>query len=217
MFLNSVVERQKDALFKLATALAIITVFYNIIEGIVSVVFGLHDETLSLFGFGIDSFVEVTSGFGVWHMLNRIKLNGEEKRDEFEKSALKITGTGFYILSAGLLITAVYNIIIGHKPETTFWGIIISIISIAAMSLLILYKLNVGRTLNSEAIIADANCTKTCLYLSIVLFVASAGYAFTGIGGIDSAGALIIAYLSFKEGRESFEKAKTGKYCSCED
>ena len=217
MFLNSVVERPKDALFKLATALAIITVFYNIIEGIVSVVFGLHDETLSLFGFGIDSFVEVTSGFGVWHMLNRIKLNGEEKRDEFEKSALKITGTGFYILSAGLLITAVYNIIIGHKPETTFWGIIISIISIAAMSLLILYKLNVGRTLNSEAIIADANCTKTCLYLSIVLFVASAGYAFTGIGGIDSAGALIIAYLSFKEGRESFEKAKTGKYCSCED
>ncbi len=34
--------------------LAQITIFYNLIEGMVSVFFGVADETLSLLGFGID-------------------------------------------------------------------------------------------------------------------------------------------------------------------
>ena len=217
MILNGILEKPKDTLYKWALILAYITVFYNIVEGIVSIFFGLHDETLSLFGFGVDSFVEVISGIGIWHMLIRIKGQGEGNRDNFERTALKITGTAFYILTAGLVITAVYNIIINHKPETTFWGIVISLISIASMSLLINYKLNVGKALDSKALIADANCTKTCLYLSVILLVASVGYALTGIGGIDSIGAVFIAYFSFKEGRESFEKAKSNKLCSCED
>jgi len=48
-----------------AIVLAYITIFYNLAEGIVSVYFGLEDETLSLFGFGLDSFVEVISGVGI--------------------------------------------------------------------------------------------------------------------------------------------------------
>jgi hypothetical protein len=47
--------------YKRASLLAQITIFYNLIEGIVSVFFGTADETLSLLGFGIDSFVEVHS------------------------------------------------------------------------------------------------------------------------------------------------------------
>jgi len=175
----------------------------------------MQDETISLFGFGIDSFVEVISGIGIWHMLIRIKNKGEEQ-GEFEKTALRITGTAFYVLVVGLIITAIYNIYLGHKPETTFWGIVISLISIITMSALIFFKMKVGKALNSKALIADANCTKTCLYLSIILLVASVGYELTGFGGIDSAGALLIAYFSFKEGREAFEKAKTGKNCECE-
>ena len=150
-------------------------------------------------------------------MLIRIKRSGNENRDQFEKTALKITGFSFYILMVGLLITAVYNLIVNHQPDTTFWGIIISIISIFTMSILIYYKKKIGEEINSKALIADANCTKTCLYLSIILLISSIGYQLTQIGGIDSAGAIFIAYFSFKEGREAFEKAKTGKNCSCED
>lgn len=64
---------------------------------------------------------------------------------------------------------------------------------------------------------ADANCTKTCLYLSIILLAVSIGYELTGFGGIDSAWALFIAHFSFKEVKEAFEKARTGKDCECED
>ncbi len=176
----------------------------------------MKDETLSLFGFGVDSFVEVISGIGIWHLLAGIKKRGD-KRDLFERRALRITGIAFYILTAGLLFTAIYNAYTGSKPETTFWGIVISLISIASMSILMHYKLMAGRALDSKAIIADANCTKTCLHLSIVLLAASLGYQITGLSGFDSAGAIMIAYLSFKEGKEAFEKAATDKECSCND
>ncbi|MDI6744643.1 MAG: cation transporter [Thermodesulfovibrionales bacterium] len=165
-------------------------------------------------GFGIDSFVEVISGIGIWHMIRRMKKNNGNAYDIFERDALKVTGTAFYILTAGLAVTAVINLYRGHNPETTFWGIVISAISIASMWLLIHYKTKVSRQMNSPAILADARCTKVCVYLSIVLLIASTGYELTGIGGFDSIGAIGIAAFSFKEGREAYEKAK-GNLCSC--
>ena len=208
-------EKKNEVLYRWAYVLALITIFYNILEGVVSVFFGIEDETLVLLGFGIDSFVEVISGIGIWHMIRRIRRNNNETYDKFEKDALKVTGTAFYILTAGLIVTASINLYRGHKPETTLWGIIISLVSILSMWLLLHYKIKVGRQLNSQAILADANCTKACMYLSVVLFLSSLGYELTGIGGLDSLGAIAIAALSFREGREAFQKAKGNLTCGC--
>jgi divalent metal cation (Fe/Co/Zn/Cd) transporter len=208
-------NKEKALLYKWANVLALITIFYNIMEGLVSVYFGVEDETLALFGFGLDSFVEVISGIGIWHMINRIRKNAGTNSDNFERQALKVTGTAFYILSVGLIVTALINVYQGHKPETTFWGIVISLVSVFTMWSLIHYKVKIGTQLSSQAIIADANCTKACLYLSVILLVSSAGYELTGIGGLDSIGAVLIAGFSFKEGRESFQKVK-GIACSCQ-
>lgn len=209
-------DGQRKTFYKWANALALITIFYNLIEGVVSVFFGYEDGTVALFGFGADSFVEVISGIGIWHMVRRMKQHGIEKHDEFEKTALKVTGTAFYLLTAGLISTALINLYTGHRPETTFWGIVVASISILSMWLLIHYKLKIGRRFNSQALIADANCTKACMYLSVALLVASIGYELTGIGLLDSLGAIVIAVLSFKEGREAFEKAKGNLMCSCQ-
>ncbi len=205
----------KSKLYQWAIGLAIITVFYNLLEGLISLYFGMDDETLSLFGFGLDSFVEVISGIGIWHMVVRMKSNEEEQKDTFERTALRITGSAFYLLTAGLVFSSVWNLIINHHPETTIWGIIISSISIFTMWLLIHYKIMVGKQLNSQAIIADANCTKTCMMLSITLLIASTGYELTGFGGIDALGSLVIAGFAFKEGKESFDKSNDLSCSSC--
>jgi divalent metal cation (Fe/Co/Zn/Cd) transporter len=203
------------SLYRIASILAIVTVVYNILEGVVSVYFGVEDDTLALFGFGLDSFVEVISGIGIWHMIQRIQRQPETDPDRFEMTSLRITGTAFYLLSIGLTIGALLNLYHGHKPQTTFWGIVIATISISVMWILIRYKVKVGRQLHSEAILADANCSRVCLWLSCVLLIASAGYELTGIGGIDAAGAIMIALFSLREGRESFEKARGGT-CHCD-
>lgn len=207
-------DSQGELLYNRANLLAIFTIVYNFIEGMVSVAIGASDETLSLFGFGLDSFIEVVSAVGIWHMLRRIRNNRGETRDAFEQRALKVTGASFYVLTAGLAVTAIVNLYLGHKPETTIWGVIISLISISFMWFLIQAKTKVGKALNSAAILADASCSRTCLYLSLVLLAASVGYELTGISYLDGIGALLIAWLSWKEGRESFQKAKGGG-CGC--
>jgi divalent metal cation (Fe/Co/Zn/Cd) transporter len=211
-------QKQYKKYVKFALLLSIITIVYNIAEGFVSIYFGAKDETLALFGFGADSFVEVLSGIGIFHMIIRIMKNDVENRDNFERTALKITGLGFYILTAGLVVAAIINLVNGNKPETTLVGIIVSLISILTMYLLVRFKLKVGKKIKSDAVIADANCTKTCFYLSIILLISSLTYEIFKVGYIDIAGTLGIAFFAFREGKESFEKAKSDKLsCSCED
>jgi divalent metal cation (Fe/Co/Zn/Cd) transporter len=208
--------QKNEKLYAVASALALITIAYNIVEGVVSVFFGLEDGSMALFGFGVDSFVEVISGIGIWHMIRRIRRNGKGNLDQFEQTALRITGSGFYILTIGLALTAAFNLYQGHKPETTFWGIVVSVISLGTMWLLIHYKVKVGKQLNSEAILSDAACTRACLQLSIVLLIASVGYELTHIGGIDSVGTFVIAGLCYREGKEAFGKAKEKSFaCGC--
>lgn len=204
-----------DKLYRLALGLALFTIIYNTAEGFVSTWFGYEDGTLSLFGFGADSFIEVASGIGIAHMVLRIQRNHKSKRDRFERYALKITGYSFYILFVGLVITSLYNIYTGHKPETTFWGVIISIISIVVMWILVIGKTKTGKQLNSEAILADAECTRVCIYMSFILLASSVIYEFTSIKYVDSIGTLGLSYFAFQEGKECFEKAKSEKYCSC--
>jgi hypothetical protein len=203
--------------FKIALGLAVFTILYNIAEGFVSMYFGYEDETLALFGFGVDSFIEVLSGLGIARMIIRIQKNLSSSRDSFEKTALKITGLAFYLLATGLTIASLYNLWTGHIPKTTLWGVIISLISIAVMWALVYWKRKMGRHLNSAAILADAKCTMVCIYMSLVLLISSGTYELINFAYMDIIGTLGLAYLSFREGRECFEKAEGKNHCSCED
>jgi len=149
----------------------------------------------------------VMSGIGILAMVLRIRHHPDTPRTRFERAALRVTGTAFYILAAGLGLTAVYNLYTGHKPETTIPGVIIAVISIAVMWALVRGKRRTGTALSCSPILADANCTMVCIYMSVVLLAASAVYELTGFGFADSLGALGLIYYSVREGRESFEKA----------
>ncbi|MDY0254626.1 MAG: cation transporter [Tenuifilaceae bacterium] len=207
---------QRKKLIQLALILTIVTLTYNLVEGLVSVFFGISDDTLVLLGFGVDSFVEMISAFGILHMVIRMRKSQADTPDRFEKNALRITGTAFYLLTLGLIAGVAVNFYTGEEPETTVVGIIVSSASILTMWFLMRAKLSVGRKLNSAAIIADANCTKTCFYLSFVLLASSLLYELTGIGWVDNLGSLGIAWFAFTEGREAFEKARKGNFtCAC--
>ena len=203
-------------LYRTAFALALFTIFYNVAEGIISTYLGFEDESLALFGFGTDSFIEVISGLGIAHMILRIQRNPDSNRDNFERTALRITGVAFYLLVVGLVVSSVYNIWTGHKPLTTFWGVVISTISILVMWILVWWKRKVGHQLNSDPILADANCTLVCVYMSVILLVSSVIYELFKIPYIDSIGTLGLAYFAFSEGKECFEKARSNKHCACD-
>jgi divalent metal cation (Fe/Co/Zn/Cd) transporter len=201
--------------YKTAAILAVLTIIYNLAEGAISVFFGYTDETLALFGFGIDSFIEVVSGIGILQMVLRIRNNPGSPVSTFEVIALRITGYGFYILSLGLAAGIVVNIAGGRRPESTFWGTVIALVSIFVMLWLVISKRKTGRALHSEPILADANCTLVCIYMSLVLLASSALYELTGFAYSDVIGAAGLIWFSVKEGRESLEKARKRSYAEC--
>jgi divalent metal cation (Fe/Co/Zn/Cd) transporter len=200
-------------LYRRAWLLSLFTIFYNIGEGIISMFLGYQDETLALFGFGVDSFIEVMSGTGIAIMILRINRNPASEKSKFEIKALQITGWSFYLLSAGLMAGIIVNIITRHKPETTFWGIVISLISIAVMYWLMNAKKNTGIKLDSQPVISDANCTRICVYMSLVLLASSLIYEMTGFAYADVIGAAGLIYFSVSEGSEAFEKARGKENC----
>jgi divalent metal cation (Fe/Co/Zn/Cd) transporter len=75
-------------------------------------------------------------------------------------------------------------------------------------------KISIGKKLQSEPVIADANCTKICIYMSLVLLISSLVYELTGFAYADIIGAAGLIYFSATEGKEAFEKAE-GKECTC--
>ncbi|MFA6438510.1 MAG: cation transporter [Bacteriovoracaceae bacterium] len=212
----SAISSEKKKLYKFALYLSIFTIFYNIAEGLISMMVGYSDESLTLFGFGVDSFIETMSGVGIAAMVIRIANNPASNKSPFEITALKITGWSFYLLSGGLLLSAILAVFFNQQPESTVWGVVISLISIVSMLGLIYYKKNVGTALDSKAMIADANCNVVCVYMSVTLLTSSFLYEMFSLPYVDAAGAIGLVYFSVKEGKECFEKAESlNDTCAC--
>ena len=51
--------------YSVVLSLSVFTIVYNVVKGLVSTWLGFRDETLALFGFGVDSFIEVISGVDI--------------------------------------------------------------------------------------------------------------------------------------------------------
>ncbi len=204
--------------YSVAFGLSVFTIIYNVVEGLISTWLGFRDETLALFGFGVDSFIEVISGVGIAYMVLRLRrapAGADAGRAAAERTALRVTGYGFYALVTGLVASAGVSVWTGHRPETTMPGVVISLVSMAVMGALVAAKERVGRQLNSAAIRADASCTRVCIYMSGVLLVASGLSALTGWPYLDALGSLGLAWFSWREGRESLENAASGAVCGC--
>lgn len=207
-------QEEESRLYRLAYGLAIFTIVFNLFEGMISTFFGFEEETLTLFGFGVDSFIETISGLGIAHMVLRIQKNPNSKRDQFEIRALQVTGIAFYLLVLGLSLTLVFNVMYGLQPSSTIPGVIISSISIGVMWLMIRAKVRLGDRLDSAPMIADAKCAQICMYMSFILLTSSALYVLFKVPYIDAIGTLGIIYLSYQEGKECFAKAKN-QACAC--
>lgn len=182
--------------YRWALYLALFTVVYNVVEGVLAMYFGLAEDTLTLFGFGADSFVETVSALGIMQMVLRIKKDPDSKKGKSEITALKITGWCFYILVGVLLVSSCINIYQGVQPSSTLPVIIISSLSIVIMWVMIRMKISLGNKLNSPALISDAKCNQVCIYMSVVLLISSGLWMLWKIPYVDIIGTAGIIYFS---------------------
>ena len=183
------------------------TVGWNALEGLVAVIAGAFASSISLVGFGIDSFIEVTSGSA---LLWRMSVDAEiERRERSERRALKIVGTCFLALAAYITYESAMDLWSKKAAEHSVPGIVLACVSLAVMPLLSRAKRKVGRALGSAAMHADAKQTEFCTYLSGILLAGLLLNALFGLWWADAVAGLIMVPIIAKEGIEGLQ----GKAC----
>jgi len=186
------------------------TIAWNSLEGVVAVVAGLVAGSISLVGFGIDSFIEVASGSALlWRMLVDADV---ERRERNERLALKTVGLCFIALAAYVAYSSIADLWRQRAPEHSIPGIVLACASLVAMPLLSRAKRRVASALGSGAMHADARQTDFCVYLSAILLGGLLMNALFGLWWADPVAALVMVPIIAKEGFEGI-RAKACHGC----
>lgn len=191
-----------EQLYKKGLYLEYFTVGYNIIEAIVSILFGYLAGSIALVGFGLDSIVESLSGFVLIWRLKKYNKVTEEEEENIEKKAVIFVGVTFIVLSIYVLIESIKKIVTNEIPDLSLPGIMISITSMMVMPVLAYKKYKVGKEIGSRALIADSKETMVCTFLSAALFIGLGAHYLFGFWQADPITGLIIVVFLFKEGYE---------------
>ncbi len=176
------------------------TIAWNIVEGLVALITGVIAGSISLVGFGIDSFIEVTSGSV---LLWRMSVDADEsRRERNERRALRVVGVCFLLLAAYIAYESALDLWTRRAPEHSVPGIILACVSLVVMPLLSRAKRTVGHALSSHAMHADAKQTEFCAYLSAILLAGLLLNAAFRLWWADPVAALIMVPIISKEGIE---------------
>lgn len=190
--------QSRQAIVQRAARLEYFTIAWNSLEGIVAVVAGMIAGSISLVGFGVDSFIEVTSGAA---LLWRMSIDAEKhKRERIEHRTLRIVGACFLALAAYVAYEAVANLMQRSAPEHSLAGIILACASLVVMPLLSRAKRRVAALLKSAALNADAKQTEFCTYLSAILLGGLLLNAVADLWWADPISGLIMVPIIAKEG-----------------
>jgi divalent metal cation (Fe/Co/Zn/Cd) transporter len=198
---------ERTAVVNRGRRLEYFTIAWNTLEGLIAIVAGAYAGSISLVGFGIDSFIEVTSGSV---LLWRMSVDAEVHRRELnEKRALRIVGACFLLLAAYIAYESALDLWSRGAPEHSIPGIILACVSLIVMPLLSRAKRKVGRALGSAAMQADAKQTEFCTCLSAILLTGLLLNTLFGLWWADPVAALIMVPIIAKEGIEALQ----GKAC----
>lgn len=199
---------ERAALVRRGRKLEYFTIAWSALEGLVALGSGMVAGSVSLVGFGIDSFIEMGSGAA---LLWRMSVDSDVRlRQSNERRALRVVGICFLLLAAYLAFESGRDLIFKQAPEHSLPGIALACVSVVVMPILSRAKRKIGHDLDSAAMEADAKQTDFCLFLSAILLAGLLMNALFGLWWADPVGALVMLPLIAKEGVEALR----GKNCA---
>jgi len=190
-----------------------LTVGWNSLEAIASIVAGFFAGSIALVGFGLDSVIETSSGAALLWRLSHANERSAESRERAERIALRIVGASFLALAAYVGVEASSDLWKREAPEHSIPGIVIAALSLIAMPLLARAKRRVARTLKSHALKADSRQTDLCAYLSAILLGGLLLNFLLGWWWADPVAGLIMVPIIVREGVEALK----GDPCACNE
>ncbi len=180
---------------------------YNLVEAVLSIIFGIIAGSPALLGFGLDSIVESLSGGVLIWRLHQHEGISKEKEQKIERRAIRLVSITFFILALWILYESAEVLYNGEAPEISVPGIIIASASIIFMPTISFLKKKTGKEIGSRALIADAKETMVCAILSVALLLGLGLNALFGWWWADPVTGLFIVIFLVKEGIEQWREA----------
>jgi divalent metal cation (Fe/Co/Zn/Cd) transporter len=196
--MSAPVRSRRDVLARRIRLLVAATITYNIVEAVIALSEGARVSSSALFGFGLDSVIEVSSAAAVaW----QFSAKDPETR---EKVALRFIAFSFFALAAYVSVDAVLSLAGFGEPQPSLIGIVLATASLVIMPVLSLAQRRAGRELGSVSAVADSKQTLLCTYLSAALLAGLLLNAALGWSWADPVAALVIAVIAVREGRNAW-------------
>lgn len=199
--------QRRTTLSRRSLRLAYATTGYNLLEGIVAVSAAAGASSVALLGFGLDSFIEVSSALVViWQFRSRVPA-------ERERLALRGIAVSFFALAAWISLDATRSLLAADRAGTSPVGIGIAAVSVVVMPLLAWAKRRTGRELGSTTVLADSMQTTLCTWLSAIVLAGLLLNTTLSWWWADPVAALAIAAVAAREGAQAWR----GEQCDCCD
>jgi len=192
--------------------LAWFTIVWNAIEGVAGIAAGIAAGSIALIGFGVDSYVEVFAGSVIIWRLSK-ERHGEAVSEAAEQRAVRLIALTFLFLAVGVGVESIRRLASGERPDESWFGIGLAVVSLVIMPLLARAKRRVGERLGSRAVTADATETMLCVWLSAILLVGLGANAAFGWWWADPLAALGVVYVAAREGFEHWRAEELDDCC----
>jgi len=103
-----------------ALRLEYLTVGWNVVEGLVAVAAALAAGSIALLGFGIDSFVETTSGaILIWRLHAERRARDPEAVERLDRRARVLVALSLFVLAAYVAFEAAKALVTRERPQPT--------------------------------------------------------------------------------------------------
>lgn len=204
--LSDTVRRQ--VLVARGRRLEYLTIAWNTLEAVVSLLAGGLAGSIALVGFGLDSVIETASAaILLW------RLRAEHDPERRERKAQRLVGACFILLAAYILFESARALWTHAQPERSIAGTAIAIAAVIVMPLLARAKRRIAAQLGSGALHSDSRQADFCAWLSAILLAGLLLHWLLGWWWADATAALIMVPIIAREGIRGLR----GETCACHD
>jgi divalent metal cation (Fe/Co/Zn/Cd) transporter len=187
------------------------TMAYNAAEALIALWAGAEAGSIALFGFGLDSVIELAAGAVVlWRMTVEAGGAGTGEVERAERRVRRFVGVTFFALAVYVTAQAARTLWRHTPPGDSPIGVALAVASLIVMPVMAWGKRRAARALESRALAAEAKETLACSYLSLCLLLGLGANLALGWWWADPAAALLMVPWLVHEGVEGVREESDG-------
>jgi divalent metal cation (Fe/Co/Zn/Cd) transporter len=189
------------ALLRRGLMLEYATLGWNVVGTVVVILAAVSSSSVALFGFGLDSALEIlASTVVVWHL--------RDTAGNRERPALMLLGFAFCILAVYIAAQVIHGVVADHHAHASPLGIAWTAVTLVVMLALATGKARTGRALGNRVLVTEGRVTLVDACLAGAVLVGLVLNAAAGFWWADPVSGLVIVVYAVKEGVAALQESR---------